>query len=103
MACRLLPCWMRTRMNDATGMPVDAPAHLQQGLGHLLVRDDGDEAVLGAGHGGLVAAGEVLEEDLDDAPAQLGQVRAVPAAVAIVTTTSAVPRVAMPPPLCPSS
>ena len=53
--------------------------HLQQRLGHLLVRDDRDEAVLGHGHGDLVAAGQVLEEDLDDAPAQLRQVQAVPA------------------------
>lgn len=78
-------CWHLEEISTQAGML--APQHkgfrvyrhLQQRLGHLLVRDDRDEAVLAHGDRDLVAAGQVLEEDLDDAPAQLRQVGAVPA------------------------
>ncbi len=59
--------------------------YLQQVLGHLLVRNHSRQPLLGHAHRHLIGAGQVLEEDLDDAPAQLCKVPTIPAHIAIMS------------------
>lgn len=59
--------------------------YLQQVLGHLLVRNHSRQALLGHAHRHLIGAGQVLEEDLDDAPAQLCKVPTIPTHIAIMS------------------
>ena len=48
-----------------------AQGQLQQALGHLMVADNMRQALLGCRDDGLVRAGQVLEEELDDILAQI--------------------------------
>ena len=48
-----------------------AQGQLQKALGHLVVADHMRQALLGCCYDGLVWAGQVLEEELDDVLAQI--------------------------------
>ena len=54
-----------------------AQGQLQEALGHLVIADHMGQAMLSCRNDGLIWAGQVLEEELDDALTQVRQLKAL--------------------------